>query len=246
MAGPRIVSLVPSLTETLFDLGLGDHLVGRTAFCVEPAHRVGNIAVVGGTKSVKYDRLAELRTTHALVNVDETPKAVAEAITGMGIELVVTHPCTVRDNIALFRQLGERFDRLREAGALVAELEQALVDLPPDPVRRTALYLIWRDPWMTISRDTYVADMLRLAGVETLGHDPDRRYPKIEINQDLLVATDLVLFPDEPFAFGDADLAGFRETYGIEGQPDLRRVDGKLLSWYGSRAIAGVRYAAGL
>ena len=119
---PRIVSLVPSLTELLFDLDLADCLVGRTHFCVHPKGRVEAIPSVGGTKKIRRDRLRTLAPTHVLVNVDETPRALATSIAAEGIRVVVTHPNRPEDNPPLYRLIGGIFRRIEAAESLCERL----------------------------------------------------------------------------------------------------------------------------
>src|SRR5512134_2564341 len=114
----RIVSLVPSLTELLFDLGLGERVVGRTVFCVHPAARVRSVPSVGGTKTINIEKQCQLRPTHVLVNIDETPRAIADELAAAGCTVVVTHPIEVRDNLALYRLLGNLFGRQEQAESL--------------------------------------------------------------------------------------------------------------------------------
>jgi ABC-type Fe3+-hydroxamate transport system substrate-binding protein len=240
--GPaRIISLVPSLTELLYALDLQDQLVGRTAFCIEPAGRVEAIPVVGGTKTTELDKLMALNPTHVLVNVDETPKELAEQAASAGAKVVVTHPNTPADNIALYQLLGGLFQRQELAAGLVAALEHELRQKNTWPERKV-LYLIWKRPWMTVSRDTYIASMLSLFGMQTLCHDPAKRYPEVSIDAALLAEVDLVLFSTEPFPFAAKHRDAFaREFQGVR-LPQLCAIDGKMVSWYGSRAIEGLRY----
>ncbi len=238
----RIVSLVPSLTELLFELGLGGRVVGRTAYCTRPEGAVRKVRSVGGTKMVHMDRLAALDATHAVVNIDETPREIAEAIAAAGLRVVVTHPLTVADNVGLYRLLGGLFGRAEAAERLVQRLRAALRAVPELPPQRV-LYLIWKDPWMTVSRDTYVSDMLATLGWRTVGGDAAARYPEVEIGQSLLAGTDLVLFPDEPFPFAESHLDAFAADYGC-ARDRLSRIDGAMVSWYGSRAIPALGYLA--
>lgn len=240
--GPaRIVSLVPSLTELLFALDLQDQVVGRTAFCIEPEGLVETVPVVGGTKTSELDKLAALRPSHVLVNVDETPKALAEQIGALGAQVVVTHPNAPADNIALFQLIGGLFQRQAQAARLVADLEHELQQTGTWPTRMV-LYLIWKRPWMTVSQDTYIANMLALFGMRTLCHDPARRYPEIAMDTALLSQADLVLFSTEPFPFAAKHRDAFKNDYVISPQTQLLSIDGKMVSWYGSRAIDGLRY----
>lgn len=244
-ADARIVSLVPSITELLFDLGLGDAVVGRTAYCRHPAGRVRAARSVGGTKSVNMDKLMALRPTHALVNIDENPRALAEDLAARGLTVVVTHPVEVRDNLALYRLLGGIFGRMAEAEALCRRFEAAWRAVVAErPVRRV-LYLIWKEPWMTVSRDTYISRMLDVIGWRTCPESATDRYPVVALEPATLDAVDLVLFSSEPFPFKERHLAAFREAFPTHA-PKALAVDGEMISWYGSRAIAGLAYLHGL
>jgi ABC-type Fe3+-hydroxamate transport system substrate-binding protein len=237
----RIVSLVPSLTELLFALELEGELVGRTEFCIEPQGRVETVPVVGGTKTAQMDKLLALKPSHVLVNIDETPKDLADELGARGINVVVTHPNKPSDNIVLFALLGGLFQRQQQAGKLIAALQGDLMMTGQWPERKV-LYLIWKRPWMTVSGDTYIASMLKIFGMQTLCHDPDRRYPEVEITPELLAETDLVLFPTEPFPFAEKHRDAFSREFKITGSPKLLAIDGKMVSWYGSRVIEGLRY----
>jgi ABC-type Fe3+-hydroxamate transport system substrate-binding protein len=243
--GARIVSLVPSITELLFDLGLGDRVVGRTAFCVHPKEEVRRAKSVGGTKQVNFDKLRRLDPTHVIVNIDETPKRLADDLTGLGCDVVVTHPIEVLDNVALFRLMGGLFGRRDEAEGLCSRflsayeaLEEAARFVPEQPV----LYLIWKEPWMTVSPDTYISRMLALVHWRTQSQDEaGPRYPTVDLEEELLAGCERVLFSSEPFPFQERHLEDFRRAFpahaGIAAM-----IDGAMVSWYGSRAIAGLGY----
>ncbi len=159
--------------------------------------------------------------------------------------MVVTHPIEPQDNIALFRLLGDLFDRRAQAQAPVSALERALAAtrrLAETLPGRNVLYLIWQSPWMTVSRDTYITNMLALAGMRTIAHDPENRYPVIDDMAALLPQADQILFASEPFSFGDEHRRQFRADFAVRDTPRLRLVDGQMLSWYGSRAIRGLAY----
>jgi len=237
----RVVSLVPSLTELMFDLGLGSHVVGRTHYCVHPADKLTAVPSLGGTKKIKMDRLAEVSATHVLLNIDENPKEMADEISAAGINVVVTHPNAPEDNPDLYRLIGGLFGAGPEAEVMADKFEGALADLKSAAIarpERRVLYLIWKDPWMTISRDTYISRTLGLLNWQTVADDRDNRYPDVNLDK-IPKDTDLVLLPSEPFEFGEDDLKAFQSTHpAIE----VRLIDGEMTSWYGSRAIEGLRY----
>lgn len=245
-AAARIVSLVPSITELLFDLGLGGQVVGRTTFCVHPAPQVKAARSIGGTKTVNWDKLKAAHPTHVIVNIDETPKELAAALAGAGYTVVVTHPVDVTDNITLFRLMGALFDREAEAEALVGTFTSALAAVrdaaSPWPAR-SVLYLIWREPWMTISRETYIARMLALINWLSVPAAAPVRYPVIELDEAALAAADLVLFSSEPFPFSDKHLSAFQEAFPRHAGK-ARLIDAEMVSWYGSRVLKGLPYLA--
>jgi ABC-type Fe3+-hydroxamate transport system substrate-binding protein len=233
----RIVSLVPSLTELLCELGLADSMVGRTGFCVHPRDTVRRIPKVGGTKSVDLEKIRSLEPTHVVLNRDENRRETADALARFVPNLVVTHPLAPADNLALYRQFGSTFGREREAEALCAKFQAACdtVAAKSYPERRV-LYLIWKDPWMTVSRDTYISRTLALFGLRTLPEASAGRYPKLD---DLrTIDAELVLLSSEPYRFRDAHRA---EVEALAGKPALL-IDGEMTSWYGPRAIAGLAY----
>ena len=228
---------MPSITELLCELGLADQLVGRTGFCIHPKDALGSIPKVGGTKSVNLKKLRELAPTHVIVNVDENRKETAEALAGFVPNVIVTHPLAPLDNLALYRQIGGAFGKERQAEDLCSRFELAYRQTEEQKFpRRNVLYLIWKDPWMTVSRDTYVSRTLRLFGLHTVPEESGKRYP--ELATLAVPGAERVLLSTEPYRFS--------EKHRDELQSALRKpvhlIDGEMTSWYGSRAIPGLRY----
>jgi ABC-type Fe3+-hydroxamate transport system substrate-binding protein len=241
----RIVSLVPSLTELLFDLGLGSRVVGRTGFCVHPRAWLKTVPKVGGTKDVKLDAVRRLDPTHLVVNIDENRRETVEALAPFVPNIIVTHPCKPEDNRDLYRLFGYVFGREAAARRLEADLNRALAhacetarSMPPESV----LYLIWREPWMTVARDTYISAMLDRVGWKTLPEVADERYPQVGWTESWLAGVDRVLLSSEPYRFRERHVG---EVSGLSGRP-VTMVDGEMASWYGSRAIIGLEYLARL
>ena len=235
----RIVSLVPSITELLCDLGLAGQVVGRTGFCIHPADVVKAIPKIGGTKDVNIEKIRKLAPTHLVVNIDENEKPTVEALAEFVPNIVVTHPLAPRDNLGLARLLGGIFGASEQAEAWCAAIEAeyaALRSLGTGPTR-TVLYCIWQDPWMSISSDTYIARMLGELGwhVPVLG---EARYPRFAWSDALVNSLDAVLLSTEPYRFTQAHADALEKQLGIP----VFLVDGEMMSWYGSRALPGLRY----
>jgi len=240
----RIVSLVPSITELLCDLGLAEKLVGRTGFCIHPRERVRRVAKVGGTKDVDLRRLRALAPTHVIVNVDENRRETVDEIARFVPHVIVTHPLGPRDNLRLYRLIGGVFGREAEAERLCERFElaytaceRAAAGLAPQRV----IYLIWRKPWMTISRDTYISRTLALVRWQTVPETASDRYPEIALDETTLAGVDVVLASSEPFPFRARDVDALRALPELRGRP-VALIDGEMTSWYGSRAIAGLEH----
>ncbi|MFJ1259568.1 helical backbone metal receptor [Cupriavidus sp. CuC1] len=254
----RIASLVPSVTELLFALGLGPLMVARTGFCIHPEPAVRAVAKVGGTKDVKLERLRALAPTHVVVNIDENRRETVDEIRAFVPHVIVTHPCAPEDNLALYRLLGGIFGRLAQAEALCKALEVELAQVRSRqwPARKV-LYAIWQDPWMTVSRDTYISQMLALVNWQTWPsadampqacvdgdcsrpNTPQTRYPSFRWSDALVREIDLVLLSSEPYRFTEAHVDALERQIGKE----VLLIDGEMVSWYGSRAVEGVGYLA--
>jgi len=284
----RIVSLVPSVTELLFALGLGPWIVGRTGFCIHPRPEVSAISKIGGTKQVNLNKLKSLAPTHVVVNVDENRLETVEDLREFVPNVVVTHPCGPEDNLTLVTQMVEMVEvfaaelgvRSEPLGRNVRGPDKpqpplpALPDVPDlrDRAARLAtelrfeldacrdfrlaaaaghphagsrvLYLIWRDPWMTVARDTYIARMLAEVGWLTWppvegGVSGAARYPALTGAEPWLPGVEELLLSSEPYRFGPEHIA---LAQALCPNARVRLVDGELISWYGPRAAQGLRY----
>ena len=241
--GARIVSLVPSITELLCELGLARQLVGRTGFCIHPAALVQAIPKVGGTKDVNIEKIRKLAPTHLVVNIDENERPTVEALAAFVPNIVVTHPIAPRDNLTLVGLMGGIFGVEQKAEAWCADFERAyalLKETPTGPAA-TVLYCIWQDPWMSVSADTYIARMLAEIGWQTplIG---DQRYPAFTWSEELVADIDGVLLSSEPYRFTLEHADALEKQIG----KPVHLVDGEMMSWYGSRSLAGLGYLRAL
>ncbi len=245
----RIASLVPSITELLVALGLGPRLVARTGFCIHPQAALADVPKVGGTKDVNISKLRQLAPTHVIVNVDENRLELVDALREFVPHIVVTHPQEPSDNLGLLAQMKLHFGS--EAGVsercaeLAAELNLALQRCRAQtwPTQRV-LYLIWREPWMTVARDTYISRMLAEVGWQSWpavegGESGAARYPALQGDEAWLTQIDRVLLSSEPYRFDAGHLA---LAQSLCPQAKVQLIDGELLSWYGPRAALGLDY----
>lgn len=263
----RVVSLVPSVTETLVRLGGRSALVGRTDYCTEPAE-VATVPSVGGTKDADLDAIADLGPDLVLANQEENTEAIHRGLVARGLAVHLSFPKTVGDAVTLARDIAAMVDVGDGATALIA----AMVGVVEEAERVRAVRAptrvfcpIWMDPLMTIHGDTFISDVLDLAGGVNVFADrprryplaadlgrvapwsPERvggrdvRYPRVTLDEVVERQPEVVLLPDEPHPFSEADAAVFC-ALPIPAARDgrVRRVDGKALSWYSPRLITGL------
>jgi ABC-type hemin transport system substrate-binding protein len=259
-APQRVVSLVPSITESLFEFGLGARLVGVTDYCRYP-EAATRLPKVGGTKNPDLAAIKKLLPELIIVNQEENPRSVAEALEAAGFRVWVTFPRTVRGAIDVLWDMVRLFDIPQQGQTLsVLEMTYEWASLAAEntpPIR--AFCPIWREPWMTFNHDTYIHDLLRICGAENvcadwerryplaadLGAAPeaeppaerDTRYPRLTLDELNDHPPELILLPSEPYAFTDADRAAF-EPYAHWPAAQNNRivcVDGSLLTWHGTR-----------
>ncbi|UEQ76441.1 ABC transporter substrate-binding protein [Chryseobacterium arthrosphaerae] len=223
----KIVSLVPSITEALFDLGLTENeVVGRTKFCIHPQHKIKNVAVIGGTKNINIDKIKGLQPDLILANKEENVKDQVEALMA-DCKVMVTHVETIEDNYYLLKNLGKLFGKEERAQAFNLKIYDILNQTKLDtPVK--AAYLIWKNPYMTVGKDTFIHRILSEIGFENVFKDKTR-YPQIEAED--LAEADVIMLSSEPFPFKEKHIEELRIVY-----PDkkIMIVDGEAFSWYGT------------
>ncbi|WES97728.1 helical backbone metal receptor [Chryseobacterium arthrosphaerae] len=223
----KIVSLVPSITEALFDLGLTENeVVGRTKFCIHPQHKIKNVAVIGGTKNINIDKIKALQPDLILANKEENVKDQVEALMA-DCKVMVTHVETIEDNYYLLKNLGKLFGKEERAQAFNLKIYDILNQTKLDtPVK--AAYLIWKNPYMTVGKDTFIHRILSEIGFENVFKDKTR-YPQIEAED--LAEADVIMLSSEPFPFKEKHIEELRIVY-----PDkkIMIVDGEAFSWYGT------------
>ncbi|WNH12933.1 ABC transporter substrate-binding protein [Thalassobellus suaedae] len=237
----RIISLVPSQTELLCDLGLKSALVGVTKFCVHPHNIKKEVTVVGGTKQIDLKKIKSLSPDIILCNKEENTKEIVEAC-----ELIchvhVSDIFTIEDSLELIKQYGDIFDRHKEAGEIIARINEEVADfkvfIKDQPTLKTA-YFIWKKPYMVAGSNTFINYLLRLNKFENV-YEVSERYPEVNLDKKHVNKTlQVVLLSSEPFPFKEKHKKIFQENY-----PTAKIVlaDGEMFSWYGSRLLKAFRY----
>ncbi|MEL0331001.1 MAG: helical backbone metal receptor [Candidatus Poseidoniales archaeon] len=240
----RIVSLVPSLTLTLFDLGLdASSVVGRTPWCIHPTDGVASVPVVGGTKTPNLGKIKSAQPDVVVMDRDENPKAVYEWCLEQGYETFVCHVQHPRDVPDMLRALGRVVKRPSEAEVWATQIEDELTAVAVSN-ERVALPLIWHDPLMAANGTTYAGNMLACMGYTVPIIEPDGTgYPEVSVESLVQCGITDLFLSSEPHEFttqeGEVLLNALRAL--TDNPPALHFIDGEDLTWMGTRTLAGLR-----
>lgn len=227
----RIISLVPSLTELLIDLGLKEQLVGRTRFCVHPKEEVEDIPIIGGTKNPRLDKIKKANPDYIVANREENKKEHIEELSEE-CKVNVTDIATIEDALITMHELGKELGAEKESNKLIEQINEVLNDIPDEPPLRTA-YFIWKDPYMTVGSDTYIHNVMEHWKLQNVFSDK-RRYPKVNFYDVADKEPELILLSSEPYPFKEKHLSEFEEAF-----PNARVLlaEGEWFSWYGSHML---------
>jgi ABC-type Fe3+-hydroxamate transport system substrate-binding protein len=236
----RIVSLVPSQTELLCDLGLEPFIVGVTKFCVHPHTIRTKAAVVGGTKTVNYKTITALKPDIILCNQEEnTLEMVRELEKIAPVHISVIY--TINDCLKLIEMYGRLFSVETKADNIITELKEKQTDFLKfikGQEKQSVVYFIWKQPWMVAASRTFIDALLQLNNLENCYKNLER-YPEIELTEGGNGRVDLVLLSSEPYPFREKHIQALRSFYP---KARIRLVDGEMFSWYGYRLVKAFDY----
>jgi ABC-type Fe3+-hydroxamate transport system substrate-binding protein len=243
----QIVSLVPSITETLFALGAEDRIVGITDYCIHPRDGIAEKTKIGGTKNVNVEAVLALRPDLVIANVEENREHLVRRLELSGIPVFVTFPKNVDGCCKMIRDVAALTAAERQGATILSEIEAARRDASAGIRKIRVLCPIWKNPYMTINRDTFVHSILEEAGGENVFADAPERYPRFELKDAARLQPRVIILPTEPYHFGESDKAEF-ESLDIPASHDgrIHIVEGELLSWYGPRVARALRLLSGI
>ncbi|MCC9168518.1 helical backbone metal receptor [Pontibacter harenae] len=233
----RIVSLVPSQTELLFDLGLADRIVGVTKFCIHPKEQVKQKVKVGGTKNFHFDKIDQLQPDLIIGNKEENYKEGIEQLQ-QKYQVWMSDIYTLEDALRMMEQIGSITSTEARAAELIQSISQGFEDLIPAQSTIKTAYFIWRKPYMAVGNHNIIDHMLQRCGFQNAFSDL-ARYPEVFPEQLQKANPQLILLSSEPYPFKEKHIAEFQE---LCPQALIKNVDGEMFSWYGSRLLHAPSY----
>lgn len=233
----RIISLVPSQTELLYDLGLEKEVIGITKFCIHPGNWFWEKERVGGTKNINIKKITSLQPDLIIANKEENVQEQIEMLAKY-FPVWVSDVSSLGEAFNMIKRIGEITGRSERAVTLVEQIRTDFAQLQTPNVKIKTAYLIWENPYMTVGGDTFIHDLMERAGFQNVFADR-LRYPPVTIADLQIANCDLLLLSSEPYPF--------RQEHMDELQPLLNRtkillVDGEMFSWYGSRLLKAISY----
>ena len=237
----RIISLVPSQTELLFDLGLDEKIVGITKFCVHPQDWFRNKQRIGGTKNIDIEKVRSLQPDLILANKEENVKEQIVQLEKFA-PVWISDITTFEDAIQMIKSIGEMTNTTSQAESLVTQIKANFSQLQTTNHKLQTCYLIWRNPYITIGGDTFINNMLNKCGFQNVFQHLDR-YPEITIEQLVAANPQLILLSSEPYPFKEKHI---EELQPFFSNTKIMLVDGEMFSWYGSRMIYAAKYFSSL
>lgn len=243
----RIVSIVPSQTELLYDLGLTENIAGITWFCIHPAHHFNQTAKVGGTKKLNFDKIAALKPDLIIGNKEENEKSQIEALE-KEYPVWMSDINTLDDALQMIEMLGDITNTSKKAKTICTDISTKFSKLNNSNIypTRTA-YIIWQKPYMAASSNTFIDEMMKQCGMVNVfdGFIPDNadneslRYPIFTAEELKELSPEIVMLSSEPFPFKEKHVQEIKE---ILPNAEVLLVDGEMFSWYGSRLVHSVSY----
>jgi ABC-type Fe3+-hydroxamate transport system substrate-binding protein len=240
----RIISVVPSQTELLFDLGLDEEIVGITKFCVHPEQWFRTKKRIGGTKQLNLPLIRELSPDLIIANKEENEELQIRKLASE-FPVWISDIKVLDEAYEMIRRVGELVDRPDKSIQIISTVEEEFSKYHSPTHRSTkpkTLYLIWKDPYMSVGGDTFISDMMRQCGVQNV-FETKQRYPEISIEALRVLDCQLVMLSSEPFPFKEKHVMEIQE---ILPETKIILVDGEMFSWYGSRLQYAPAYFSGL
>ncbi|MBA4198087.1 MAG: cobalamin-binding protein [Chitinophaga sp.] len=235
----RIISLVPSQTELLFDLGLNAEVIGITKFCIHPKEWFQTKTRIGGTKNINIEKIKQLKPDLIIANKEENVKEQIEALQAF-CSVWISDVNNLNDALQMIESIGTITGKKHNAKCITQRIINSFSQLTTHHSPITCCYLIWREPYMTVGGDTFINDMLERCGFINV-FKQSQRYPIISIEAIQQQECDLILLSSEPYPFKQQHIEEIKSKIK-NSRTQVLLVDGEMFSWYGSRLIQSTQY----
>jgi len=227
----RIISLVPSITETLFELGLQEEIIGITNYCIHPSEKVKNITKIGGTKNPKIEIIKDLKPDLIIADKNENSKEKVESLTQIA-PVYIIEVNNYEDALSMILKLGEVVDKKSQAVLIQKHIKQSFQNIKRLDFSKTVFFPIWKEPCMTINKDTYIHSMLNKIGLTNSFANKNTHYPKVSDKELEAINPDFIFLPSEPCHYTPEDAERCKTLFP---NSKVMEVDGQMFAWYGSR-----------
>jgi len=243
----RVISLIPSITETLFSFGLENEIIGVTNFCHLPPDSIQNKEIIGGPKHLDIEKIVSLKPDLVIANAEENEKEEIEVLEAYNIRTFVTFPKKVSDAISMVRKLAQITLTEKKAEKIINRIEgeyKSLSEKKKNKKSFKVLYLIWKNPYMSVSGDTFIGDMLKTVKGENIFNSNEKRYFNVHMEEIIEADPDVIILPSEPYKFSDADaleIKSYQEISAVKNDK-IFLLDGEIFSWYGVHLLESFKF----
>jgi len=234
----RIISLVPSITELLFDLGLDNEIIGITRYCIHPSEKTENKAIVGGTENIDLQKISELKPDIIFAAKEENTKNEIDKLAG-SFNVFICDIKNYDEALNFIVEAGELVNKSKEAEKMCTDIINRFEKIPHPLTLHHVAYLIWKDPFMTINKNTFINSMLEKSGYINVFADKPEQYPRISTEELQSSDPEMIFLASEPYPFEDKHI---KELQKLLTDIEIKIVDGEIFSWYGSRMLHAPEY----
>lgn len=227
----QIVSLVPSITELLFELGLNDQIAGITKYCIHPIDMVKDKQIVGGVEQLDIDIIRKLNPDLIIAGKEENNKNEIELLCNE-FSVFVCHVTNYLNALGLIFDIGHLTGKITEAQQMITDIEKEFNDISDFNLNKKVTYIIWKEPYMTVNKDTFINSLIEKCGGKNIFSERKENFPIVSGEEIKVAAPDVILLSSEPYPFSEKHLKEFNK---ISSAATVKLVDGEMFSWYGSR-----------
>jgi len=243
----KVISLIPSITETLFTFGLEKEIIGVTTFCHLSPELIESKVNIGGPKHLDIEKIIDLKPDIVIANVEENEKEDIEILIDNNVNTFITFPKTVDDALSMMKKLAQLTKTEEKANGIINKISdeyKKLIEKKKEEKPFKVLYLIWKNPYMSVNKDTFINDILEVVRGENIFKNSEKRYFNVHMDEIIEKDPEVIILPSEPYKFSDEDTLEIKSYGEISAVKNDRiyLMDGEIFSWYGSHLLESFRF----